>query len=485
MSERDRRPGTIAPFLVAADLVALVAGGLAVLQHVTLPAVLGAALGAVLVGRGLHLHQPRLVLSVLEDLPAICLVALSGVLLLLGLSLPTLTARDASWSVVVLAGGVMLGGMLVARGVGYAAVRGLRRRGVLAHRLVVVGSGETGRHLASALLARPSLGLVPIGFVDDAVDPRDLPAPLLGPLDRLPLVLRDLGVGDVIFAFGAAPDARTLALVRWCQAHDRQVFVVPRFFEVMGLDRGRRVEAIADVSVLRLHRQRRSRSLLAAKRLLDASVAAAALVVLSPVLGLAAWLLHRETRSGVLFRQERVGRDGRRFELLKLRTIPATAAEAATRWNADTDPRLGPVGRFLRRTGIDELPQLWNIVRGDMSLVGPRPERPIFVEQFSRSTPGYRHRHRMAAGLTGWAQVQNLRGDTSIPDRARADNYYIENWSLWADVKIVVRTFGTFRRPAPRSHAHVMELVSAGSRSPQVGPAHGSARGTLARPDLR
>jgi lipopolysaccharide/colanic/teichoic acid biosynthesis glycosyltransferase len=127
--------------------------------------------------------------------------------------------------------------------------------------------------------------------------------------------------------------------------------------------------------------------------------------------------------------------------LLKFRSLkPATDDESATRWNVSQDHRLGPVGRFLRKSSLDELPQLWNIVRGDMSLVGPRPERPHFVEQFEQHVPRYTARHRVPTGLTGWAQVHGLRGDTSIENRASFDNHYIQNWSLWGDIKILLRT---------------------------------------------
>ncbi len=144
---------------------------------------------------------------------------------------------------------------------------------------------------------------------------------------------------------------------------------------------------------------------------------------------------------GVLFRQERIGQDGRPFTLLKFRSVrPADDHEAATRWSVAGDTRTSSVGRLLRRTSLDELPQLWNVLRGDMSLVGPRPERPYFVGHFSRLHPGYAQRHRTPVGITGLAQVHGLRGDTSIADRARFDNHYIETWSLWQDVRIICRT---------------------------------------------
>jgi lipopolysaccharide/colanic/teichoic acid biosynthesis glycosyltransferase len=143
----------------------------------------------------------------------------------------------------------------------------------------------------------------------------------------------------------------------------------------------------------------------------------------------------------VLFWQERVGMDGRTFRLCKFRSLrPRSENESQTTWTVAGDPRLGKVGRFLRRSSIDEMPQLWNIVRGQMSLVGPRPERPTFVKKFSQEHARYWARHRVPVGLTGFAQVNGLRGDTSIRERARYDNYYIANWSLWLDLKIVLLT---------------------------------------------
>ena len=465
MTEARTRRGSISitPALVATDLVAMVTaivlGGVQESVPVT-----GAVLGALVVGSALHLHRSRLVLSVLEDLPALAFVALTTSVLLMAFDVSGTRTVGESLQAAALTLLAVLGALMVSRTLAYATVRNLRRRGVLAHRVVVVGTDRVGRELVSALRADPSLGLRPLGFVDDGVDPRSLSAPLLGPTHRLPAVLRDLSVDDVIFAFGAAEDQKTLSLVRWCQLNDRQVFVVPRYFQLLGLDRGRSLEVVRDTTLVRLHRFRAQPGQVLAKRVFDIVLSLTALVVLAPLLAVAAGLLRLETRSGILFRQERVGRGGRTFELLKLQTIPATTAEAAVTWNADHDPRLGRVGRFLRRTGIDELPQLWNILRGDMSLVGPRPERPFFVQQFSETLDDYRDRHRVATGLTGWAQVNKLRGDTSIEDRVRADNYYIENWSLWTDAKILVRTFGTFRHDPARKRPEVVSMLTGAAR---------------------
>ncbi|MEU8545231.1 sugar transferase, partial [Streptomyces sp. NPDC048717] len=166
-----------------------------------------------------------------------------------------------------------------------------------------------------------------------------------------------------------------------------------------------------------------------------------------PVLLLCALAVRLSDGPGVLFRQERVGQHGRLFTLLKFRTLPADEAEAATRWSVAHDRRMSAAGQFLRKTSLDELPQLWNVLRGDMSLVGPRPERPHFVAQFSRVHAGYAARHRMPVGLTGLAQVHGLRGDTSIEDRCRFDNHYIDHWSLWQDVCILLRTAAELVRP--------------------------------------
>ncbi|MFE5948327.1 sugar transferase [Streptomyces sp. NPDC056480] len=187
---------------------------------------------------------------------------------------------------------------------------------------------------------------------------------------------------------------------------------------------------------------------LPAKRALDIALAAPALAFALPVLLLCALAVRLADGPGVLFRQERVGQHGRHFTLLKFRTLrPSDDTESATRWNVAGDRRMSAAGSFLRRSSLDELPQLWNVLRGDMSLVGPRPERPYFVTQFSKIHAGYAARHRMPVGLTGLAQVHGLRGDTSIEDRCRFDNHYIDHWSLWQDVCILLRTAAGLVRP--------------------------------------
>ncbi len=230
-------------------------------------------------------------------------------------------------------------------------------------------------------------------------------------------------------------------VIRQCDRLNCEIFILPRLFEVHHVSTD--MDYIWGVPLTRLRRGAYRASSWPIKRMMDIAASGLALALLAPVMALIALAVRIEGGPGVLFKQIRVGVDGRHFELLKFRSLrPVDETESATNWNISHDDRLGPVGRILRTSSLDELPQLLNILRGDMSIVGPRPERPHFVDQFRQTYPRYWARHRVPCGLTGWAQIHGLRGDTSIADRARFDNYYVENWSLWLDVKIIIRTAG-------------------------------------------
>jgi exopolysaccharide biosynthesis polyprenyl glycosylphosphotransferase len=178
------------------------------------------------------------------------------------------------------------------------------------------------------------------------------------------------------------------------------------------------------------------------KRSFDLLVSLTGLIILSPLLLLLAVLVKMNSTGSVFYKQKRIGLDGREFTMLKFRSMVVDAEkESGPVWAAEKDPRTTSIGRFLRRTSLDELPQLINVIRGEMSLVGPRPERRVFVEQFRQQIPQYAERHRVRSGVTGWAQVNGLRGQSPIEDRTRYDVYYIENWSLWFDIKIILLTF--------------------------------------------
>jgi exopolysaccharide biosynthesis polyprenyl glycosylphosphotransferase len=449
---------SIRPLLTVVDPIAVVIAGLLVSSDAGVTAVGCAGLAALLVCRGADLHRSRLVLSVVEDVPKLGLAALIASLTLIALT-PGSQVHSRPWAMLLAFAGTTFLLLVVLRAAVYAVAHARRRSGRSSHPVVIVGAGVVGQRLANAFLNRAEYGLRPVGIIDTApgITSRDLPLPLLGRIDVLENAMIDLGVDDVIFAFPDPPDDHTIDVVRRCVQADRQVFVVPRFFEMMGLDHHRRTEVIGDVAVMRLRRWGLQPHTLLAKRLLDLVVSIVALFLLFPVLLACAIAVRLETGPGVIFKQVRIGRGGQPFTLYKFRSLkPATELESATQWNVDVDDRLGPVGRFLRRTSLDELPQLVNVLRGDMSLVGPRPERPFFVREFSRRQVRYDDRHRVQTGLTGWAQVHDLRGDTSIDARVRFDNYYIENWSLWADIKIMARTVRALSRPAPRAPLSLM-----------------------------
>jgi exopolysaccharide biosynthesis polyprenyl glycosylphosphotransferase len=386
------------------------------------------------------LYRSRLSLSALDDLPALAGRAIVAGAVATSVA-AVLRARPSNDLLVTAA--VTAAAVPLLRACCYGVVRWVRARRVIAHPTVILGAGEVGARLATVLLERPEYGLLPVGFLDsDPLLSEDRrPVALLGGHDALAKVIVEFGVHDVIVAFGSARESEMVSVIRTCDRLNCEIFFVPRLFELMSTNRD--TDHIWGVPISRLSRAAFRSPMWKVKRMLDVLSAAVSLALLSPVLLVCAAAVRLETGRGIIFRQQRVGIDGRPFELLKFRSMrPADEDESQTRWNIANDDRVGPVGRILRRTSLDELPQLWNIIRGDMTLVGPRPERPHFVEQFTQSYARYTARHRVPAGLTGWAQVHGLRGDTSIEDRARFDNFYIENWSLWMDLKIILRTIG-------------------------------------------
>jgi exopolysaccharide biosynthesis polyprenyl glycosylphosphotransferase len=393
------------------------------------------------------LYRPRLSLSVLDDIPDILgrsLAAGALAMVLGGLNDGTAgLARLVTCALfAVLA--------ILGRTVAYGLIRAARSRGRLRQRALILGAGTVAGELAANLKEHPEYGLVPKGMLDD--DPLlgedERPVPLLGGYEALTDVVLEHRVDLVIVTFGSVRESQIVALLRACDRLACEILFVPRLFEVHTVTRD--TEVLWGMPVVRMRRAPFRTRAWSAKRASDLFISSTLLLLLAPVLLLCALMSLGETRS-VLFRQTRVGLDGHPFTLLKFCSLrPATESEDKTHWNIGHDDRLGPFGRFLRRTSLDELPQLWNVVRGDMSLVGPRPERPFFVDEFTRQFPWYFARHRVPVGLTGWAQVHGLRGDTSIEDRARFDNFYIENWSMWGDLKILLRTVSQVLRAAGR-----------------------------------
>ena len=436
--------GGVRPYLLLADIAAFVVATVITSPTSRVHIVVLLVYLAVFYAAGLY--RSRLTLSLLDDLPYILAASVVGFALKLAL-ISLFPHVDPPGQQVVHAV-ALLGVVLLFRRIAYTVVRKARCRGKVRHRTLILGAGQVGTRLAHTLRERRYYGLDPVGFVDSAPstdDPPLLPAPVLGGYEQLGRIIRERAIRDVIVAFGSADEDDLVDILRTCDRLDVEVFLVPRLFELHNANRY--IDEIWGIPLIRVRRAAFRSPWWKAKRLVDTVVAGLALVVLSPVMAAVALAVRYEGGPGIIFRQQRVGIDGRPFDVLKFRSLkPVDESESQTNWNIKHDDRLGPVGRLIRATSLDELPQLWNIVRGDMSLVGPRPERPHFVDQFSRHIPRYTARHRVPAGLTGWAQAHGLRGDTSIEDRARFDNYYIENWSPWLDMKIIARTVGQVLR---------------------------------------
>ena len=319
--------------------------------------------------------------------------------------------------------------------------RFLHRRGIHSHRTLIVGCGHVAHQIVSALLNYPEYGLRPVGYLDDQPLWKDgqMVPPHLGGLDDLPRVVTAHGVDNVVIAFSLSKEPRLVQAVRDCERLQCEILLVPRLFELYATSSHR--DMVRALPLVRMRRTTVYGWQRYVKRLTDILAAAVGLLLVSPVMVSTALAIRMFDGPHVLFRQERVGRDGRSFELLKFRSLkPASEQESETTWNVSHDKRMSRIGKIIRRTSIDELPQLINVLRGEMSLVGPRPERPHFVQQFADHYPRYPQRHRVTCGVTGWAQIHGLRGDTSIEERILFDDYYIENWSLWFDLKILLRT---------------------------------------------
>jgi len=324
--------------------------------------------------------------------------------------------------------------------------RVLHERGYGLEQVALVGGGEIGRRLQTRMREQPGFGMRVVAWIE-GLDWRPEGEEEAGGrsyrLERVRSLVRGGSIQRCIFTDSRLTPDERLDYVEECHASGVQCDFVPDLFEVM-LGRAR-VEEIDGVPLIGAKLHPLGRWARIQKRTLDLVAASLGLVVTSPLLAFCAIAVRLETPGPALFRQRRLGRDGREFDILKLRTMPVDAEENSGPVRARRgDGRATTLGSVLRRTSIDELPQLWNVVKGEMSLVGPRPERPYFVDHFQSRIPRYLERHGVKSGITGWAQVHGLRGDTSIDERTRYDIWYVENWSIILDVKILALTMIRF-----------------------------------------
>ncbi|MGH2880686.1 MAG: exopolysaccharide biosynthesis polyprenyl glycosylphosphotransferase [Solirubrobacteraceae bacterium] len=371
---------------------------------------------------------------------------------------------------------------LIGVGLGRIALTGAQRwarsQRLIGKPVLIVGAGIVGSQVARRLEDHPEYGLVPVGFIDD--DPRSTAevggrdVPVLGTVEQIDQIVERNQVERLIVAFSSVADARISRLIQHSQELGVEVAVVPRMFDTMNNRAG--YETVGGLPLLSFSVVDPKGWQFAIKYALDRIAAAVLLVLLAPLLAVVAAAVRLGSPGPILFRQRRVGRDGTVFDLYKFRSMrqpPAReravigARAGAVAGSAPLEPepfttlardiapggvegadRRTAVGRLLRRSSLDELPQLFNVLKGDMSIVGPRPERPEFVELFDQDVTRYGDRHRVKSGITGWAQVHGLRGQTSLAERIELDNYYIAHWSLGLDFKILLLTFAALFRHA-------------------------------------
>ncbi len=316
----------------------------------------------------------------------------------------------------------------------------VRRRGLWSDRLLIVGTGDVGRMILQKVRQMPRLGYQVVGFVDGESPTGEeiMGVPVLGGVDDIPTLIKEHEIEEVIIGRPELSHQEMLAIISRCERGQVGIKIFPDLFQIIATELS--IGDLGGLPLLTVRDVALRGWRLTLKRAVDLVGSAVGLVLLSPILITIAAAIRLDSRGPVLYAQERMGLDANPFWCIKFRSMRTDAEKNGPGWTTEDDPRVTRLGRFIRRFSIDELPQLINVFLGEMSLVGPRPERPIYVEQFRRSIPRYMDRHREKAGMTGWAQVNGLRGDTSIAERTKYDLWYIENWSLWLDFKIMLRT---------------------------------------------
>jgi Undecaprenyl-phosphate glucose phosphotransferase len=332
------------------------------------------------------------------------------------------------------------------RGSVRVVLRMLRRRGRNRRTAAIIGAGRSAQRLLHALRGNEWTGIEVAYFVDDR--PRDSGGeirgvPVLGPLEQLRRIVEERPVDSVFVALPGEQAGRTEEVLAALQTSMADVRVVPAVSPTYAMRPD--VTRLEGIPILSLRQTPLHGWNAVSKRGFDLAVGTICLVIAAVPMLVIAVLIRLTSRGPVLYRQRRVGFDGRQFDMLKFRTMRVGAEADGPVWSQPDDPRRTRVGAFLRRTSLDELPNLFNVLRGEMSLVGPRPERPEFIEQFKHEIPRYMLRHKMKAGMTGIAQVRGYRGATSLRKRIQHDVHYIRNWSLGLDVRILLQTlFGVW-----------------------------------------
>jgi Undecaprenyl-phosphate glucose phosphotransferase len=318
----------------------------------------------------------------------------------------------------------------------------IQSRGFVQDRVIIIGAGDAARLVIQKIQGSPFLGYRLLGVVADEPAPAVDGLAVLGCTEDLPRLIDEQAVDEVIIAMPEANDDDMLRLISLAHRDRISLKVFPNLFEIMAA--GVTIDDLGGLPLLSIRDVALRGWKLTFKRTMDLAGSLMGMILLSPLLLLVAILIKLDSPGPVFYVQERMGLDARSFLMFKFRSMRHDAEVNGPGWTVKDDPRRTRIGAVIRRFSIDELPNLINVLLGDMSLVGPRPEQPNFVQQFRTMVPRYMDRHHEKAGLTGWAQVNGLRGDTSIYERTKYDLWYIENWSVWLDIKILIRTLFRF-----------------------------------------
>ena len=345
--------------------------------------------------------------------------------------------------------GMTATGVLMARRLSWAAIRELRSRGYNQSFSIIVGTGRVARKTAHALRHASWMGIRNLGFVEDNANHWSGDLDILGTTADLPHLIEQYHIEHV---FISLPMSRYHDARRVFDILSRSLVEVRLVADIPNLAGLSLTTTNLDgLPVIGLRESPHFGLNIVVKRAMDIAFSLAGLIILSPVLFVIGLLVKLTSPGPVYYRQERCGLNGRPFQMLKFRSMRIDAeGETGAVWAQKDDPRRTALGAFLRKTSLDELPQLWNVLRGDMSLVGPRPERPVFISKFSRTIPNYMVRHCVKSGITGWAQVHGWRGNTSLRKRVQYDLYYITHWTPWLDIRILWMTIfhGIFHQNA-------------------------------------
>lgn len=320
----------------------------------------------------------------------------------------------------------------------------LRKKGFNKQFILILGAGTLGRRFYANLKQHPELGFEVIGFLDDYTDQHENKyknyKPIIGTIDELEETLQNVMIDEVIIALPLEAHLKFGKIISICEKSGVRTMIIPDFFDILPSKphfdnfAGMPLINVRDIPLDEMS----NRTL---KRGFDILFSLTAIIIIFPLLLIIAIAIKLTSEGPIIFKQERVGLNRRRFMMYKFRSMKNLGEKVSnTEWTVENDPRRTKVGTFLRKTSLDELPQFFNVLFGHMSVVGPRPERPYFVEQFKEEVPKYMVKHHIRPGITGWAQSNGLRGDTSIEERIKHDIFYIENWTFLFDIKIIWRT---------------------------------------------